>query len=308
MSGSFSIVNQLPWGSGANRARATPTPHTTTTSGGRMPNLRTGLVEHDHRTPHGSRQSFELSGISRVRPWQLHEGCCQGATARTGPTLLVRRRSASPLWWRMRSCRPTTEIPALLEVDLHLEHSGRVHVLLAVAVEAVAEVEVAVDPEVRQLRTTGAVVDWVEQLQRAAGRTRRVDVCRLDPEHGIGCGGHGFCSDAGPSDTYPTRALTKNSPWSCSVAGQGLLRAGGRYWDRTSDLFRVREARYRCANRPWVGCLSRWVRDLNPCIRICSPLPRLSANPPADGLETRSERTTRLELATSTLARLRSTN
>ena len=26
--------------------------------------------------------------------------------------------------------------------------------------------------------------------------------------------------------------------------------AGGRYWDRTSDLFRVREARYRCANRP----------------------------------------------------------
>ena len=24
----------------------------------------------------------------------------------------------------------------------------------------------------------------------------------------------------------------------------------------------------------------RWVRDLNPCTRICSPLPRLSANPP----------------------------
>ena len=24
----------------------------------------------------------------------------------------------------------------------------------------------------------------------------------------------------------------------------------GRYWDRTSDLFRVREARSRCANRP----------------------------------------------------------
>ncbi len=29
--------------------------------------------------------------------------------------------------------------------------------------------------------------------------------------------------------------------------------AGGRYWDRTSDLFRVREARYRCANRPRGG-------------------------------------------------------
>ena len=49
---------------------------------------------------------------------------------------------------------------------------------------------------------------------------------------------------------------------------------GGRHWDRTSDLFRVREARYRCASRP------RWRRDLNPCLRICSPLPRLSATPP----------------------------
>ena len=27
-----------------------------------------------------------------------------------------------------------------------------------------------------------------------------------------------------------------------------------RYWDRTSDLFRVREARYRCANRAREGC------------------------------------------------------
>ena len=29
---------------------------------------------------------------------------------------------------------------------------------------------------------------------------------------------------------------------------------GARYWDRTSDLFRVREARYRCANRAQKGC------------------------------------------------------
>ena len=29
---------------------------------------------------------------------------------------------------------------------------------------------------------------------------------------------------------------------------------GGRYWVRTSDLFRVREARYRCANRPICSC------------------------------------------------------
>ena len=38
----------------------------------------------------------------------------------------------------------------------------------------------------------------------------------------------------------------RNGPQSCSDAG-------GRYWDRTSDLFRVREARYRCANRPGVS-------------------------------------------------------
>ena len=57
-----------------------------------------------------------------------------------------------------------------------------------------------------------------------------------------------------------------------------------RYWDRTSDLFRVREARYRCANRSSMcrsnGDSSRWRRDLNPCGRLCRPLPRLSATPP----------------------------
>ena len=30
-----------------------------------------------------------------------------------------------------------------------------------------------------------------------------------------------------------------------------LLRSGGRYWDRTSDPFHVKEVRYRCANRPY---------------------------------------------------------
>jgi hypothetical protein len=27
----------------------------------------------------------------------------------------------------------------------------------------------------------------------------------------------------------------------------------------------------------------RWIRDSNPCIRLCRPLPRLSANPPCLG-------------------------
>ena len=60
---------------------------------------------------------------------------------------------------------------------------------------------------------------------------------------------------------------------------------GGRYWDRTSDLFRVREARYRCANRPESSSAGqgrewRWRRDSNPCKRLCRPVPSLSATPP----------------------------
>jgi hypothetical protein len=48
-----------------------------------------------------------------------------------------------------------------------------------------------------------------------------------------------------------------------------------------------------CANRP-VPCLhepstccpqARWRRDLNPCTRLCRPLPRLSATPPDKALD-----------------------
>src|SRR5699024_8908312 len=99
--------------------------------------------------------------------------------------------------------------------------------------------------------------------------------------------------------------------------GRGAAR-GGRYWVRTSDLFRVREARYRCANRPCGAVRGRptWGRDSNPCTRLCRPLPRLSANPPRmlphpceTALPTSrrarrpSERTTGFEPATLTLAR-----
>ena len=39
------------------------------------------------------------------------------------------------------------------------------------------------------------------------------------------------------------------SGW-CAPPGRNGLRVRGRYWDRTSDLFGVNEARYPCANRP----------------------------------------------------------
>ena len=35
----------------------------------------------------------------------------------------------------------------------------------------------------------------------------------------------------------------------------------GRYWDRTSDLFRVKEARYPCANRPAGSILPQEIRS-----------------------------------------------
>ena len=38
------------------------------------------------------------------------------------------------------------------------------------------------------------------------------------------------------------------------IPDQRLFLLCARYWDRTSDLFRVREARYRCANRACKGC------------------------------------------------------
>ena len=60
--------------------------------------------------------------------------------------------------------------------------------------------------------------------------------------------------------------------------------------------------------RACLGQVERWRRDLNPCRRICSPLPRLSATPPRPGRrfsrsQAVSERTTGFEPATLTLAR-----
>ena len=77
----------------------------------------------------------------------------------------------------------------------------------------------------------------------------------------------------------------------------------GRYWDRTSDLFRVREARYRCANRPYLvirggdGIRTRVNGFAGRCL-ASRPHHRRKALPPDF-----SERMTRFELATLTLAR-----
>ena len=83
-----------------------------------------------------------------------------------------------------------------------------------------------------------------------------------------------------------------------------------RYWVRTSDLFRVREARYRCANRAR-GLFS--CHESNPTSEVgtgfepvytdlqsvASPL----GQPTTGWVKTRSERMTGFEPATLTLAR-----
>jgi hypothetical protein len=90
---------------------------------------------------------------------------------------------------------------------------------------------------------------------------------------------------------------------------------GGRYWDRTSDLFRVREARYRCANRPSSvlmklkpAAVSEVATGFEP---VCTAL-QAAASPLGHATrcavhganrETSLERMTRFELATLTLAR-----
>ena len=42
-----------------------------------------------------------------------------------------------------------------------------------------------------------------------------------------------------------------DAPWAQYKESGSFLKGGdGRYWIRTSDPFRVKEVRYRCANRP----------------------------------------------------------
>ena len=114
-----------------------------------------------------------------------------------------------------------------------------------------------------------------------------------------------------PSGTWPAPTKAEN-PW----RGQGSF--GGRYWDRTSDLFRVREARYRCANRPWVLLFSYRIQPRTyarcevetgfepACTALqaaASPLGHSTVVVQPARLTVPLERMTRFELATLTLAR-----
>ena len=70
--------------------------------------------------------------------------------------------------------------------------------------------------------------------------------------------GKNFPSARGTNKSFPRRGrqpeeVTGSPPGTQKIPGsniRGFLIICARYWDRTSDLFRVREARSRCANRP----------------------------------------------------------
>ena len=70
--------------------------------------------------------------------------------------------------------------------------------------------------------------------------------------------GKNFPSARGTNKSFPRRGRQPEEvtgsppPGTQKIPGpniRGFLNICARYWDRTSDLFRVREARYRCANR-----------------------------------------------------------
>src|SRR3954452_15979244 len=94
-------------------------------------------------------------------------------------------------------------------------------------------------------------------------------------------------------------------------------RLRGRYWDRTSDLFRVREARYRCANRPRnpqtteVLEVETGFEPVYTALQaVASPLGHSTecARRPKAAKRVSTERTTGFEPATPTLARLCATS
>ena len=68
--------------------------------------------------------------------------------------------------------------------------------------------------------------------------------------------GKNFPSARGTNKSFPRRGhqpeeVTGSPPDTQKIPGSNIrgFHTCARYWDRTSDLFRVREARYRCANR-----------------------------------------------------------
>src|SRR5699024_877994 len=108
--------------------------------------------------------------------------------------------------------------------------------------------------EITQLPVDAQGDDLAAALEQLGARGALLDplLCLVE---GDGDLGHGMLLLVGSSlPTMPAR-FRRGRWYPCpgrarNALGSGRCTGGGRYWVRTSDLFRVREARYRCANRP----------------------------------------------------------
>ena len=129
--------------------------------------------------------------------------------------------------WSVRSGSKRTAEPAVLETGIWLTRGARGQGTGRLAIAAVLAGARARGAEVRAdtSRDNAAALYVLQRLgfRTSAAGARVIAVRTLD---------------SGPGNEKSPRSVTWGST------------AGGRYWDRTSDLFRVREARYRCANRP----------------------------------------------------------
>ncbi len=101
-------------------------------------------------------------------------------------------------------------------------------------------------------------------------------------------------SEAAHRDPGPGGPQLRDPAWGASLRTQKSPGPGGRGSSAgvgdtgiepvTSSVSGKRATAAPIARDGTGGCRSRWVRDSNPCTRLCRPLPRLSANPPGDAL------------------------
>lgn len=209
----------------------------------------------DHELGGGGREDTEHPRV--VQPARVVDHACPGGDARAGhlgPRGVHRDHHVAPL----RDTRHDRNDP----VELLLHRDGRAapeghpadvdpvgagligaHCRLNRAVQSEGGIPVVkgVGGAVHDRQDGDLPLDVELSSTDAPHRPRRLERSTLD-------GGGGHATD---DPRHCHRADDTAGVWKRQNPRPGAEGSrGGRYWDRTSDLFRVREARYRCANRP----------------------------------------------------------
>lgn len=167
----------------------------------------------------------QFAHIRRARRWQRED---------LPPRVQLRRTSG-----RLRSLR--------VRADLHLipgRHRAAVHPHAASTGRARPAQRMDGPDRVRGVR---------HPARMYGGRVHRGDASRMNRRMSgpvNGCRGESLIRARHPF-TGPTslRSAVRSDVEHEKTPGEPGVSVCARYWDRTSDLFRVREARYRCANR-----------------------------------------------------------